>query len=52
VLYADNERFGAELTAVRSQADRYAQIINVYKALGGGWVDVAAARAPQPQQLP
>ena len=48
VLYAENELFGAELTSVRSQADRYTQVINVYKALGGGWVDEAGKLAPQP----
>jgi hypothetical protein len=26
--------------------------VDLYKALGGGWVDTAAARAPQPQTLP
>jgi multidrug efflux system outer membrane protein len=49
VLYAENELFSAELTAVRSQADRYAQIVNVYQAVGGGWVDEASKLAPQPQ---
>jgi multidrug efflux system outer membrane protein len=48
VLYAENELFSAELTAVRSQADRYVQIVNVYKAVGGGWVDEADQLAPQP----
>ncbi len=48
VLYAENELFSAELTAVRSQADRYTQIVNVYQAVGGGWVDEAARLAPQP----
>ncbi len=41
VLYAENELFGAELAAVRSQAERYTQLVNVYKAMGGGWVDTA-----------
>ena len=49
VLYAENELFSAELTAVRSQAERYTQIVNVYQAVGGGWVDVADKLAPQPQ---
>ncbi|HSD42729.1 MAG TPA: efflux transporter outer membrane subunit [Burkholderiales bacterium] len=49
VLYAENELFSAELTAVRSQADRYTQIVNVYQAVGGGWVDEADKLAPQPQ---
>jgi multidrug efflux system outer membrane protein len=49
VLYAENELFSAELTAVSSQAGRYTQIVNVYQAVGGGWVDEADKLAPQPQ---
>ena len=41
VLYAENELFVAELAAVRSYADAYAQIVAAYKAMGGGWVDLA-----------
>jgi multidrug efflux system outer membrane protein len=48
VLYAQNELFAAELAAVRSQADALTQIVAVYIAIGGGWVDDAAQRAPQP----
>lgn len=39
VLYADNELFNAELAAVSANSDRAIQLINVYRALGGGWVD-------------
>jgi multidrug efflux system outer membrane protein len=49
VLIAENDLFSSELTAVRSRADRYAELINVYKAFGGGWLDLAdplAAPAP------
>lgn len=48
VLYADNELFAAELNAVRTQADVHQQLIGVYKAMGGGWVDEAATLAPAP----
>ena len=41
VLYSENELFSAELVAVQAQADRYTQLVNVYKAMGGGWVDAA-----------
>ena len=41
VLYAENELFGAELSAVSALSGRYAELINVYKAMGGGWVDLA-----------
>src|SRR5512134_2693844 len=41
VLYAENELFGAELAVVSAEAERYGQLIALYKALGGGWVDEA-----------
>ena len=41
VLFAENELFSAELTSVSTLADRYTQLINVYKAMGGGWVDAS-----------
>jgi multidrug efflux system outer membrane protein len=49
VLYAENELFSAELNAVRSTAERYTQIVNVFQAVGGGWVDEAVRLAPPPQ---
>jgi len=48
VLYAENELFSAELTAVRAQYDRYTQLVGVYRAFGGGWLDEADKAAPQP----
>jgi multidrug efflux system outer membrane protein len=48
VLYAESELFGAELAAVRVRAKRYTEIVNVYRSVGGGWVDEAARLAPQP----
>lgn len=51
VLVAENELFAAELAAVGLQAERYAQLINVYQSMGGGWVDIAASMAPAPQDL-
>ena len=49
VLVAENELFAAELATVGVQSSRYAQLINVYQALGGGWVDKASELAPRPQ---
>jgi multidrug efflux system outer membrane protein len=46
VLIADNERFAAELAGVRILIDRHTQVVNVYQALGGGWVDAANALVP------
>ncbi len=48
VLVAENELFAAELASVALQASRYTQIVNVYQAMGGGWVDTAAEQAPKP----
>jgi multidrug efflux system outer membrane protein len=56
-LYAENELFAAELAAVRTYADQYTQIVAVYKAMGGGWVDLADAgtdagkAAPLPERV-
>jgi multidrug efflux system outer membrane protein len=52
VLVAENELFPAELATVGLAADRYTQLINVYQAMGGGWVDIAASMAPKPQGIP
>lgn len=49
VLYAENELFTAELTAVRSSAERFTELVNVYKAMGGGWLDEADRLAPKAQ---
>ena len=51
VLVAENELFASELALVRTQADQYAQIVGVYQAMGGGWVDIANAITPQPQGM-
>jgi multidrug efflux system outer membrane protein len=51
VLYAQNELFSVELAAVRTQVEAYTQIVNVYGAMGGGWLDDVALRAPQPKGL-
>jgi multidrug efflux system outer membrane protein len=41
VLYAENELFAAELASVQSYADAYTQLVDVYKTMGGGWIDLA-----------
>ena len=48
VLVAENELFAAEIANVRVLSERYAQVIAVYQAMGGGWVDLANERTPQP----
>ena len=52
VLYAENELFAAELTSVATLAQRDAELVNLYKALGGGWVEAADPLAPKPQDAP
>ncbi len=49
VLVAENELFAAELASVSLLAARYTQLVGVYQAMGGGWVDVADSLTPQPQ---
>ncbi|MDG2517961.1 efflux transporter outer membrane subunit [Lysobacter soli] len=39
VLIADNELFAAEIALVRVRAERNTQLVQVYRAMGGGWVD-------------
>jgi multidrug efflux system outer membrane protein len=51
VLYAQNELFAAELAAVRTQVESTTQVVNVYGAMGGGWIDDAAQQAPQPREM-
>ena len=45
VIFAENELFVAELNSTRVRTERQAQAINVYRAMGGGWVDLAVASA-------
>jgi multidrug efflux system outer membrane protein len=49
VLYAENELFGAELAAVSARAGQYAELINVYKAFGGGWIELVDPLAAPPK---
>jgi multidrug efflux system outer membrane protein len=51
VLVAENELFAAELSTVNLLAQRYVQLVSVYQAMGGGWVDLAGSLAPKPQGL-
>ncbi len=46
VLYANNELFTAELSAVNAQITHLTSLIDVYKSTGGGWIDEAVAVAP------
>ena len=52
VLDAENSLFNAQLLYSQGQRDRLVAHVDLYKAMGGGWVDDAAAQAPQPEYLP
>lgn len=41
VLYAEQQLFPAELSTVQTRADTLIALINIYKAMGGGWVTAA-----------
>jgi multidrug efflux system outer membrane protein len=49
VLDAERALFSAELDYARVRSDTYFALIDLYKAMGGGWVVEAAAAAPQPR---
>jgi len=42
VLQAEEQLFPAELNYAAAKAQMLASIVNIYEALGGGWVDTAA----------
>ena len=52
VLDAETSLFNAELLYSQGQRERLLAHVDLYKALGGGWVDAAAAQAPQPATIP
>lgn len=51
VLVAQNDLLDARLSAVQTRFDAFASLVQVYKAMGGGWVDVAAAKVTVPASL-
>lgn len=48
VLDAQRSLFQAQLQLAQTQGQLYFALINLYKALGGGWVDEAEKLAPAP----
>ena len=52
VLDAESSLFNAELLYSEGHRNRLLAHVDLYKALGGGWVDAAAAQAPQPERMP
>ncbi len=41
VLYAQSQLFPSELSTIQARAANLIGIVNIYKAMGGGWVDQA-----------
>jgi len=52
VLDAETSLFNAELLYSQGERERLLAHVDLYRALGGGWVDAAATQAPQPTALP
>jgi multidrug efflux system outer membrane protein len=52
VIDAETSLFDAELLYSQGRRDHLLAHVDLYKALGGGWVDAAAAQAPTPRTLP
>lgn len=48
VLDAERSLFAAQLSRVQTQAALFGAYINVYKAMGGGWIDLADHVAAEP----
>lgn len=48
VLQAEQQLFPAELNLAADQAAELSALVSIYQAMGGGWVDEAAAVAPVP----
>jgi len=52
VLDAEASFFNAELSYSQGLSERLSAYVDLYKALGGGWVDVALEGAPRPESAP
>ena len=50
VLYAENSLYNAELAHTQSQGALFQALVNVYKAMGGGWVVTAEGQTMLPQE--
>ena len=41
VLDAERSLFNVDLSYTQTQADLFSALVNLYKAMGGGWIDLA-----------
>ena len=48
VLQAEQQLFPAELNLAATRAASLSALVNIYQAMGGGWVDEADKGAPAP----
>jgi multidrug efflux system outer membrane protein len=48
VLNAQQQLFPAEINYAQNLGQKYNALVNLYKSMGGGWVDRSDALAPQP----
>lgn len=48
VIQAQEQYFPAELAWAQTQAQLISSLVNIYQAMGGGWVDIAEAMTGQP----
>ena len=49
LILLHNELYQAQIESALARKGAFDAVVNVYKATGGGWVDEAAAYAPQPK---
>lgn len=52
VLTAQQQLFAAEIAESQARGNAYASLVDIYKALGGGWVEQAAQSARSPARVP
>ena len=48
VLDAERSLFNAELQRTQTQGEVFSALVNIYKSMGGGWINEADKLAPQP----
>lgn len=48
VLNAQQQLLPAEINYAQNLGQKYSALVNIYKSMGGGWIDKADALAPQP----
>jgi multidrug efflux system outer membrane protein len=49
VLDAERSLFNVDLLYTQTQADLFISLVSLYKAMGGGWIDLADEMTSRPQ---